>query len=155
MEIQDTVINIYLYRRNPTAPLLRTLNNQVAWRVYYISNIPMSHSKIMTDYKVFNLDYVPDGKSWSKTFRSRKCFYMIRIRIHSCIVHLEDIVWFPGNMCSYCAVYNTSEAHSYPLKSITIKHCCFNFNPGCVETLVQKASIWNTIVSIWAGLLPY
>lgn len=74
---------------------------------------------MMTDYKVFYLDHIPDGNSWNKPFRFKKCLYMIRIEIHSSIVHLADIVWFPGNICSYCTVYNTSKTHSH-LKSMTV-----------------------------------
>lgn len=40
--------------------LTKNLHNRVAWMVSFISNIPVSHSTMMTDYKVFYLDYVPD-----------------------------------------------------------------------------------------------
>lgn len=44
---------------------------------------------------------------------------MIRIEIHSSIVHLADIVLLPGNICSLCAVNNTKEAH-FHLKSMAL-----------------------------------
>lgn len=50
-------------KKNPTAPLGENLNNRAAWRGSFISNTPVSHSTMMTDYKVFFLDYVPDENS--------------------------------------------------------------------------------------------
>ncbi len=47
---------------------------------------------MMTDYKVFFLDYVQDESSYSKAFQSRNCFYVIRSEIYSSVVHLADIL---------------------------------------------------------------
>lgn len=52
-----------IYKTKPTAPSLGTPDNQEAWRLSFISNIPMSHSTMMTDYKIFYLDYVQDENS--------------------------------------------------------------------------------------------
>lgn len=65
-------------------------------------------------------------------FRARKCFYMIRIKIHSSIVHLADILQFPGK----CAL---------TVLGITLQkpriHCGFNLSsehvrvsgPKCID----------------------
>lgn len=68
---------------------------------------------------------------------------MIRIEIHSSIVHLADIVWFPGNICSLCTVNNTEEAHSH-LKStaVSVKSIVALISAVHVfESLVQNALI--------------
>lgn len=60
----------------------------------------------------------------------RKCFYMIRIEIHSSIVHLVDILWFPGKMCFF-AVHCTSPEAFVALNLSS--ECVWASRPKCID----------------------